>query len=193
MEDPESRTWVRENTLPFINMYEEDRCCVENCKSKKSIRNFTSLKGVWKVKNNCKHRKICFHHYNHDLKLNPRRSSRKRKRVLPPKPVKVIEFEPPVKKRKRKLNIEVDTTYFPDPDFFAKTDLCCIIGCQRDVSVRKFSSLRGKWVLKDGCENKRKNKICHWHYMEDRRAREIKNRLSETNGLTLLLCASLFV
>jgi len=171
MEDPESLTWIRENTFPFIDVPEEERCCVEGCRSRKTIRNFTCLEGVWKVKNNCKHRKVCIYHYNHDLKLNPRKPSKKRKRV------KTRMFERKTKRRKRKSKIYI----------------CCIFGCQKEASVRKFSCLKGKWVLKEGRQNKRENKICNWHYMIDRTSRDIENRRSETDGLTLLLCASLFV
>jgi hypothetical protein len=179
MQNPESKSWIRENSLPFTNVPEEELCCVENCKSKKSIRNFSSLLGDWKVKGNCKHLKVCVHHYNHDLKFNPRNHVKKRKRKIP---IKVLKFER--RPKRRKLKIEINT----EPE----VDLCCIFECKRDASVRNFSSLKGKWSLKNGYQKKIKKKICNWHYIEDRKT-FIEKKCPEPNKLSLLLWASLVV
>ena len=76
---PQSTTWKRENSLSYSLYQKNEQCCIKNCKSKKSIRNFSCLKGKWQVKTYCNHKKICVFHYNLDLKENPRRRSKRHK------------------------------------------------------------------------------------------------------------------
>jgi len=78
--NPESRKWIKENNKDINKgklILNKDTCCI--CFSKKSIRNFSSLKGEWKRRHYI-HKKICNYHYNHDLSLFPRKRIRKRKR-----------------------------------------------------------------------------------------------------------------
>lgn len=52
-------------------------CCIKGCRSEKSCRNFSSLRGNWEIKKNFPHLKICSHHYNHDFKLFSRGVTKK--------------------------------------------------------------------------------------------------------------------
>ena len=70
---PLSNAWIKQNS-DRANQNQRarniDTCCVKGCLSKKTIRNYKSLKcGIYNVKRGHPHCKICAYHYTHDLQL----------------------------------------------------------------------------------------------------------------------------
>lgn len=180
MSSPQSKRWKEENLKYAIAKYEkEETCCILGCKSEKSIRNFKSLKGVWKVKENT-HRKICVFHYNHDLKIHPRR---KRKRIT--------ETQKPtmVTRKRRKLS---NTDVF----LSLENEKCCIERCSEFASVRNYSSLRGTWELKRTAKNRDTKKICNNHYLKDLKMFPRKGKTAPRKGKMVLepwVCIFFFI
>jgi len=200
--EPDSLSWRNLNLLPQSPYVKEDQCCVFGCKAEKTIRNFKSLWGKWKIKEDVKHRKVCSYHYNHDLKLFPREHSILTNPIIPniyplkeqsqvDKQLKIPVSERLSLKRKRK---KYDREFgslrkkpkrnngFPPkcPNIYLGpkknyNERCCLDGCNNYSSIRNFGSLKEFYEVKKEFEGLPKKKICNSCYIIDLQKFQEKN------------------